>query len=139
MSNNHLDKTNENIDGFNLSKEELMNCFGSQICSQSSNSNYEYQDDNIRSDIQKKSSSNQIQAQSLNKELNENSNNYINKDDIIKNICHTFIDVFFSQKEELKGIKDEIKKLQNLMINNNNNNNNNKKSLPKKVKINNQK
>ena len=40
MSGNHPEKNNDNsIDGFNLSKEELMNCFGSQICSQSSDSN----------------------------------------------------------------------------------------------------
>ena len=52
MSSNHYEKMNESIDGFNLSKEELMNCFGSQISSQSSKSNYDYQNDCNTSDIQ---------------------------------------------------------------------------------------
>ena len=136
MSNNYRER-NEAADGFNLSKEEFMNCFGSQIASQSSKSNYDYQNEC--------------------KENNENSPpsnpplqnlEGLNKDDFLKNICHGFIDMFFSQKEELKGIKDEIKKLQNIIINNGitngninnlNNNNVNKKSFNKKIKNNNQK
>ena len=134
MSGNHQDKNNESIDGFNLSKEELMNCFGSQICSQSSGSNYENQEDYNPSDIQRKNIDQKqfLPSPQQNKELNENANyskkvtNYVNKDDLLRNICHGFVDMFFSQKEELKGIKDEIKKLQNLMINNNCNNINKK-------------
>ena len=139
MSGNHPEKNNDSIDGFNLSKEELMNCFGSQICSQSSDSNYDYQEDYIPSDIQRKNMG-QNQPPQLKRELLENNNNskklgnYINKDDLLRNICHGFVDMFFSQKEELKGIKEEIKKLQNLMINNNNNN---KKSIIKMDKYNN--
>lgn len=145
MSSNHHEKMNESIDGFNLSKEELMNCFGSQISSQSSKSNYDYQNDCNPSDIQfKNMGQNQIQIQAQNKDVVENSNgsknfaNCINKDDILRNICHGFIDMFFSQKEELRGIKDEIRKLQNMMLNNNNSNKNNM-PLTKKIKINNQK
>ena len=142
MSGNHPEKNNDNsIDGFNLSKEELMNCFGSQICSQSSDSNYDYQDDYIPSDIQRKNiGQNQFQPPQLKRELMENNNNSkklgnsINKDDLLRNICHGFVDMFFSQKEELRGIKEEIKKLQNIMINNNNNN---KKPITKKEKYNN--
>ena len=143
MSGNPHDKMNESIDGFNLSKEEFMNCFGSQISSQSSKSNYEYQNEyNNNSDKKKNSAQNQIQIQQQGRDLSENQNNsksngnIINKDDILRNICHGFIDMFFSQKEELKEIKEEIKKLQNIMINNSNNN---KKSMTKKIKINNQK
>ena len=44
MSNNYRER-NEATDGFNLSKEEFMNCFGSQIASQSSKSNYDYQNE----------------------------------------------------------------------------------------------
>ena len=148
MSSNHHEKNNESIDGFNLSKEELMNCFGSQISSQSSKSNYDYQNDYNLSDIQLKNmgqNQNQNQIQAQNKNISDNSKsskNCFNKDEILKTFCHGFIDMFFSQKEELRGIKDEIRKLQSMMINNNNNNNynnNNKRPLTKKIKINNQK
>ena len=128
MSSNHHEKNNESIDGFNLSKEELMNCFGSQISSQSSKSNYDYQNDYNLSDIQLKNmgqNQNQNQIQAQNKNISDNSKsskNCFNKDEILKTFCHGFIDMFFSQKEELRGIKDEIRKLQNMMINNNNNN-----------------
>ena len=137
MSGNFHDRINENMDGFNLSKEDLMNCFGSQICSQSSSSNYDYQEECIPSDKKKNNCPNQVALQ--NKEENSNNpkifENFVNKDDFLRNICHGFVDMFFSQKEELKGIKEEIKNLQNLIISNNNN----KKSLTKAIKINNQK
>ena len=115
MSNNYPEKNqerNEVTDSFNLSKEELMNCFGSQIASQSSKSDHDYQNDyNIPENDNK-----------ISQEHSQNSQKGINKDDILKNICHGIIDMFFSQKEELKGIKEEIKKLQNIMINNGGNN-----------------
>ena len=118
MSNNYHDKIperNEAQDSFNLSKEELMNCFGSQIASQSSKSNYDYQNEyNSPENVDaNKNSPNQSP---------EKNNEMLNKDDLLRNLCHGFIDMFFSQKEELKGIKDEIKKLQNIMMNNSVNN-----------------
>ena len=137
MSSNFRDINNENNDGFNLSKEELMNCFGSQICSQSSNSNYDYQEEYISSKQRKNNCQNQSNPQIKEDNLYNSKffENYVNKDDLLRNICHGFVDLFFSQKEELKGIKEEIKKLENIMINNNNN----KKSFPKKITMNNQK
>ena len=117
MSNNYPEKNqerNEATDSFNLSKEELMNCFGSQIASQSSKSDCDYKNEyNIpENDIK------------ISQDNSQKSQKGINKDDILKNICHGIIDMFFSQKEELKGIKEEIKKLQNIMINNGGNNSN---------------
>ena len=137
MSSNFHDINNENIDGFNLSKEELMNCFGSQICSQSSNSNYDYQEEYISSEQRKNNCQNQSNPQIKEDNIYNSKffENYVNKDDLLRNICHGFVDLFFSQKEELKGIKEEIKKLENIMINNNNN----KKSFQKKIAMNNQK
>ena len=142
MSNNYPEKNqerNEAADSFNLSKEELMNCFGSQIASQSSKSDCDYQNEyNIPENDKKISQDN-----------SQKSQKGINKDDILKNICHGIIDMFFSQKEELKGIKEEIKKLQNIMINNggnnpnvnnisnNNINNNDNKTGNKRIKNNN--
>ena len=141
MSNNYHEKfpeRNEAADSFNLSKEELMNCFGSQIASQSSKSNYDYQNEYNPPNEENNSPEN-TPFQNL---------EGVNKDSLLKNICHGFIDMFFSQKEELKGIKDEIKKLQNIIINNgaNNGNNNNisfnnngnKRPINKKAKNNNQ-
>ena len=117
MSNNYPDKNqerNEASDSFNLSKEELMNCFGSQIASQSSKSDRDYQNEyNIPENDNK-----------ISQDKSQKSQKGINKDDILKNICHGLIDMFFSQKEELKGIKEEIKKLQTIMINNGGNNSN---------------
>ena len=146
MSNNYHDKIperNEAQDSFNLSKEELMNCFGSQIASQSSKSNYDYQNEyNSPENVDaNKNSPNQSP---------EKNNEMLNKDDLLRNLCHGFIDMFFSQKEELKGIKDEIKKLQNIMMNNSVNNGNgnnnqiinnnvNRRQGNKKPKINNPK
>ena len=52
--------------------------------------------------------------------LNNNNNNYnifTSKNDIMKNLCHGFIDCFFSQKDELENIKSEIQKLQWMFIN----------------------
>ena len=118
MSNNYREKNqerNEAMDSFNISKEELMNCFGSQIASQSSKSNYDYNNQN--NEINNQSPEN---SPKINLDISKNG---LNKDDVLRNICHGFIDMFFSQKEELKGIKEEIKKLQNIMINNNNSNN----------------
>ena len=115
MSNNYPEKNserNEITDSFNLSKEELMNCFGSQIASQSSQSNCDYQNDYNSSQ----------KGNKVSQENSQKSQKGINKDEILKNICHGIIDMFFSQKEELKGIKEEIKKLQNIMINNGGNN-----------------
>ena len=141
MSGGHQDKVNENADGFNLSKEELMNCFGSQICSQSNDSNYDYEDGYAPNEIQRKNIAQNLQ----NKDLMDVGNtskkfgNYVNKDDILRNICHGFVDMFFSQKEELRGIKEEIRKLQNIMLNNSNVVNNNRKGNTKIDKFNNQK
>jgi len=141
MSGAHQDKVNENADGFNLSKEELMNCFGSQICSQSNDSNYDYEDGYAPNEIQRKNIAQNLQ----NKDLMDVGNtskkfgNYVNKDDILRNICHGFVDMFFSQKEELRGIKEEIRKLQNIMLNNSNVVNNNRKGNTKIDKFNNQK
>lgn len=115
MSNNYPEKNserNEITDSFNLSKEELMNCFGSQIASQSSQSNCDYQNDYNSPE----------KGNKVSQENSQKSQKGINKDEILKNICHGIIDMFFSQKEELKGIKEEIKKLQNIMINNGGNN-----------------
>ena len=120
MSNNYHEKNqerNEAMDSFNISKEELMNCFGSQIASQSSKSNYDYNNQN--NDRNNESPNN---SPKINLDISKNG---LNKDDVLRNICHGFIDMFFSQKEELRGIKEEIKKLQNIMINNNSNNGNN--------------
>ena len=135
MSNNYRER-NEAPDSFTISNEEIMNCFGSQIASQSSKSNYDYQ--NEYKENNENSSPSNPPVQNL---------EGLNKDAFLKNICHGFIDMFFSQKEELKGIKDEIKKLQNIIINNGgnngnvnvNNNNGNKKPFNKKNKNNNQK
>ena len=44
MSNNYRER-NEATDSFTISNEEIMNCFGSQIASQSSKSNYDYQNE----------------------------------------------------------------------------------------------
>ena len=75
MSSKHHEKINESIDGINFSKEDLMNYFGSQISSQSSNSNYDCQNDYNPQNIQKNNAcQNQIQIQQQNKNMND----YIN-------------------------------------------------------------
>ena len=64
------------------------------------------------------SSNNQILSN--NNLLNNNNNNYnifTSKNDVLKNLCHGFIDCFFSQKDELENIKNEIQKLQWMLIN----------------------
>ena len=145
--NNH-----ENIETFNLSKEELMNCFGSQIYSQSSKSNYDYQNENNSQEMNNEENRDINQQREIPQAYNglddsnsKYSKNSVNRDEILKNVCYGFIDLFFSQKNELRGIKEEIKKLQNLMINNNNNNafnndnNGNRKKIDKSRKNNNQK
>ena len=115
------EKSNETNDEFNLSNEDIINCFGSQIRSQSSDSKYNYKDGYITNDIKKK----KITEHCKKKNLGKNPKKYyFKKDDILRNICHGFIDTFFSQKEELREIKYEIKKLQNLLVNNNNVNHN---------------
>ena len=137
MSEGHQDKINENSDGFSLSKEELMNCFGSQICSQSSNSNYDNEEEYISNDVQRKN----IVQNTNTKDLIESGNyskkygNYANNDDLLRNICHGFVDMFFNQREELKKIKEEMNLLQNSMLNNNNN----RQGHTKIDKVNNQK
>ena len=63
------------------------------------------------------SSNNQILSN--NNLLNNNNNNYnifTSKNDVLKNLCHGFIDCFFSQKDELENIKNEIQKLQWMLI-----------------------
>ena len=42
--------------------------------------------------------------------------------EMLKNLCHGFVDVFFSQKEELDTLKKEYQKLQYMMLMNNKNN-----------------
>ena len=42
--------------------------------------------------------------------------------EMLKNLCHGFVDVFFSQKEELDNLKKEYQKLQYMMLMNNKNN-----------------
>ena len=106
--NNH--HQNENNDGFNLTKEELINCFGSQIASQSSNSNHE--NENPFDAYNPQQNQNQLKF-GQNGDNQKYSGNIFNKDEFLKNFCHGFIDMFFSQKEELREIKDEIKKLRN--------------------------
>ena len=48
---------------------------------------------------------------------NNNYNIFTSKNDVMKNLCHGFIDCFFSQKDELENIKSEIQKLQWMFIN----------------------
>ena len=114
MSNNYHEQT----DSFNLSKEDIMNCFGSQIASESSKSKHDYENEY--------NPPNEENASLLNPPLqNIDSSNGLNKDAILRNICHGFIDIIFSQTEEIKEIKDEVKKLQNILINNGGANNGN--------------
>ena len=89
MSNNYPEKNserNEITDSFNLSKEELMNCFGSQIASQSSQSNCDYQNDYNSPE----------KGNKVSQENSQKSQKGINKDEILQNICHGIIDMFLN-------------------------------------------
>ena len=130
MSNNDYNKykeNDENGDSFNISKEEIMNFFGSQIAQQSSK--LKYQPESIDSNVIVSSrpevsyqnnkiiplEENKIASQSRYNNY-DNSNNALNKNDIIKNICHEFIDMFFGQKRQLDEIQNEIRQLKDIMI-----------------------
>ena len=120
MSNNYynynqLSERNETSEIFDLSKEDLKNCFGSQISFDSSQSNNNNQ--NVYNPLNITSSSSQSSSQS--------TKNKIDKDELIKNICHGFIDMYFDQREELIEIQNEIKKTQNMILNRVNSGNNN--------------
>ena len=141
MSNNYHEKfpeRNEQQDSFNLSREDIMNCFGSQIASQSSKSKHEYENEYNPPNEENRSISNPPLQ-------NLDSSNVFNRDrdGILRNICHGFIDIIFNQNEELKEVKDEVQKLQNILKNNGGNsgliniNNANKMLAIKKPKINN--
>ena len=72
MSNNYHEQT----DSFNLSKEDIMNCFGSQIASESSKSKHDYENEY--------NPPNEENASLLNPPLqNIDSSNGLNKDAIL--------------------------------------------------------
>ena len=112
MSNNYHEKfpeRNEQQDSFNLSREDIMNCFGSQIASQSSKSKHEYENEYNPPNEENRSISNPP--------LQNLDSSYVfnrDRDGILRNICHGFIDIIFNQNEELKEVKDEVQKLQNI-------------------------
>ena len=137
MSNNDYNNRNfkkiENTeDTFNLSQEEIMNCFGSQIAPQTKSNNDKSKD--------KKPFCDYYRAQIKPPTKSGISKKELDKDNLIRNICHEFIDTIFSQKKELKGIKKEIVKLQDIIIRNmaNSENVNDNNSLNNIGKIRNQ-
>jgi hypothetical protein len=147
MSCNYHEKTKETNDSFNLSKEEMFNCFGSQLYSQSSNSNNDYQIENVVSFQKANNAQNQAQIHPENKQnLNSSMiNGNDSKIDLIINLISKLIndineikeikDEIRAIKDEIRAIKDEIRviKDENKAIMNNKGNNN-KKSLSQENK-----
>ena len=144
MSCNYHDKTKENNETFNLSKEEMFNCFGSQLYSQSSNSNNDYQIENVVNFQKVYNVQSQAQTQPENKQNSNSSmiNGNDSKIDLIINLILSLKNDNKELKDEIRALKEKIQKLENLenlvniLINMvmNNNGNNNKKSLSQENK-----
>ena len=94
MSGINPDKIKENNDTFNISTEEMMNCFGSQIYSQLSNSNNDYQNENVINFQKSNNLQSQVQTQTENIEssINSviNSNDFMNKFNFMINLIYGF-------------------------------------------------
>lgn len=124
MSGNYHDKIKENNDLTNFSSEDLYHYFGSQLFSQTSNSNNDAQNGNNVNFQKSNNVQSQVQTQTEIKELlntilsllinNNNQNKYIIK--------------------EINELKKIIAILYNIIVNNNGNNN--KKSLSQNIKRN---